>query len=198
MANEPSVSRSPLVLSIDVGSSSVRAAAHTADGSPIPGSEAQIASSFDTTPDGGVQIDADVLFDRLAQAIDVALQRLGPRATAIQGVGASVFASSVLGVSAAGEPRTPIYTYADTRCAADASVLRQEWDVAASYDRTGTPIHASYLPARLRWLRRTQPHVVRQVDPLDHLRRVRLPAPLRTTLRPRAQPRCLVRHVEPS
>ena len=42
-------------------------------------------------------------------------------------------------------------------------MLRQEWDVAASYDRTGTPIHASYLPARLRWLRRTQPHVVRQV-----------------------------------
>ena len=31
------------------------------------------------------------------------------------------------------------------------------------YDRTGTPIHASYLPARLCWLRRTQPHVVRQV-----------------------------------
>lgn len=164
MASEPSVSRSPLVLSIDVGSSSVRAAAHTADGSPLPGSDAQIASSFDTTPDGGVQIDAEVLFDRLAQAIDVALQRLGPQAGAIQGVGASVFASSVLGVTAAGEPRTPIFTYADTRCAADAAVLRQEWDVAASYDRTGTPIHASYLPARLRWLRRTRPHVARRVE----------------------------------
>jgi len=163
VAREPSVSRSPLVLRIDVGSSSVRATAHTEDGGPIPGSEAQIASSFDTTPDGGVQIDAEALFDRLVQAIDVALQRLGPRSTAIQGVGASVFASSVLGVSAAGDPRTPMYTYADTRCADDAAVLRQEWDVAASCDRTGTPIHASYLPARLRWLRRTQPHVVRRV-----------------------------------
>lgn len=163
MASEASVGESPLVLSIDVGSSSVRAAAHTGDGSPLPGSEAQIASSFDTTPDGGVQIDADILFERLAQALDVALQRLGSHANAIQGVGASVFASSVLGVDAAGEPRTPVYTYADTRCAADADVLRQEWDVAASYDRTGTPIHASYLPARLRWLRRTQPHVVRKV-----------------------------------
>ena len=163
MARTASAQSAPLVLSIDVGSSSVRAAAHTADGAPLPGSEAQIASSFDTTPDGGVQIDADALFDRLAQAIDVTLQRLGPQAEAIQGVGASVFASSVLGVSASGEPRTPVYTYADTRCAADAAVLRQEWDVAASYDRTGTPIHASYLPARFRWLRRTQPHVVRQV-----------------------------------
>ena len=130
----------------------------------MPGSEAQIASSFDTTPDGGVQIDAEVLFDRLAQALDVALQRLGPQAGAIQGVGASVFASSVLGVDAAGDPRTPIYTYADTRCAADAAVLRQEWDVAASYDRTGTSIHASYLPARFRWLRRTRPHVARRVE----------------------------------
>lgn len=163
MAIEPAVGRSPLVLSIDVGSSSVRAAAHTVDGSPLPGSEAQIGSSFDTTTDGGVQIDADALLERMAQAIDAALQRLGPQADAIQGVGASVFASSVLGVTAAGEPRTPVYTYADTRCAADAAVLRQEWDAAASYDRTGTPIHASYLPARLRWLRRTQPYVVRQV-----------------------------------
>lgn len=164
MALVASAKNAPLVLSIDVGSSSVRAAAHTADGSPLPGSEAQIASSFDTTPDGGIQIEAEVLFDRLVQAIDVALQRLGPQAGSIQGVGASVFASSVLGVNAAGEPRTPVYTYADTRCAEDAAILRQEWDVAASYDRTGTPIHASYLPARLRWLRRTQPHVVRQVD----------------------------------
>ena len=163
MAREPSTGDSPLVLSIDVGSSSVRAAAHTADGSPLPGSEAQIASSFDTTPDGGVQIDADLLLDRMVQAIDVALQRLGPQSAAIAGVGASVFASSVLGVSEDGEPRTPVYTYADTRCAEDAAMLRQEWDLAAAYDRTGAPIHASYLPARLRWLRRTQPQVVRQV-----------------------------------
>ena len=163
MARDLSARNAPLVLSIDVGSSSVRAAAHTADGSPLPGSEAQIASSFETTPDGGVQIDADVLFDRLAQAIDVTIQRLGSQAADLQGAGASVFASSVLGVNADGEPRTPVYTYADTRCADDAAVLRQEWDVAASYDRTGTPIHASYLPARLRWLRRTQPHVVRRV-----------------------------------
>ncbi|MYD92194.1 MAG: gluconokinase [Chloroflexi bacterium] len=163
MARVEVAERAPLILSIDVGSSSVRATAHTAGGTPLPGSEAQIASSFDTTPDGGVQIDADILFDRLVQAIDVALQRLGPQADLIQGVGASVFASSVLGVDATGEPRTPVYTYADTRCAADAADLRQEWDVPASYDRTGTPLHASYLPARLRWLRRTQPHVVRQV-----------------------------------
>ena len=93
VAREHSVDHPPLVLSIDVGSSSVRASAHSADGSPLPGSEAQIASSFDTTPDGGVQIEADALFDRLAQAIDVTLQRLGPQANAIQGVGASVFAS---------------------------------------------------------------------------------------------------------
>ena len=163
MARKPSGRQLPLVLSVDVGSSSVRAAAHTADGAPLPGSEAQIASSFDTTPDGGVQVDADVLLDRLAQAIDLALQRLGPRADAVQGVGASVFASSVLGVTSAGAPRTPVYTYADTRCAADADVLRREWNVAASYDRTGAPIHASYLPARLRWLRRTRPHIVNQV-----------------------------------
>ncbi len=151
----------PLVLSIDVGSSSVRAAAYQADGSPAPDSAARAPSRFDTTPDGGVEIDAIVLRDRTAAAVNGALRRLGRRASAIRAVGTSVFASSVLGLDARGEPLTPVFTYADTRNAPDAARLRREWDAPAAYDRTGTPIHASYLPARMRWLRRTRPQEFR-------------------------------------
>jgi gluconokinase len=76
----------------------------------------------------------------------------------------TTFVSNVLGLDAAGRPVTPIYTYADTRNAADAAALSQELGgQAAMHDRTGCLIHSSYLPARFRWLARTQPEVLKSV-----------------------------------
>ena len=75
-----------------------------------------------------------------------------------------MFASSIVGVDAAGNALTPVYTYADVRSAADAAALRAEWDAAALYDRTGCPLHASYLAPRFRWLARTQPELLASVD----------------------------------
>jgi gluconokinase len=70
--------------------------------------------------------------------------------------------SNVLGVDERGEPTTPIYTWADTRCAAEADYLRAALDHEAVYERTGCPIHTSYLPARLVWLRRIDPEAYRR------------------------------------
>ena len=73
---------------------------------------------------------------------------------------ADTFVGNVLGVDAAGNPVTPVYTYADTRNAADAQAWRAELGTAGAaeaHDRTGTLIHTSYLPARFRWLARVDP-----------------------------------------
>jgi gluconokinase len=59
---------------------------------------------------------------------------------------------------------SPIYTYADTRCAADARQLREHYDEIAVLQRTGCRIRANYLPAKIAWLKRTQP------DLFDHTR----------------------------
>ena len=61
-----------------------------------------------------------------------------------------------------GAPLSPVYTYADTRNAADAQALRRELGadgMAAAHDRTGCLIHSAYLPARFRWLQRTRPEL---------------------------------------
>ena len=152
-----SAAESPLVLSLDIGSSSVRAAAYDARGRRVHGSAAQVTYRLDTTPDGGVEVDPTTLFERLCGAVDAALHRLADRAREIAGVGTSVFVSSVMGLDGAGNPLTPLYTYADTRNAPDSAALRRDWDVDDVYDRTGCPTHASYLPARIRWLRRATP-----------------------------------------
>jgi gluconokinase len=65
--------------------------------------------------------------------------------------------SNVMGIDGRGYPTTPIYTWADTRCAEDADRLRAAVDEQAVHERTGCYIHTSYLPARLVWLRGALP-----------------------------------------
>ena len=130
---------SPLVLSLDIGSSSARAALYDARGCRVRKTAAKIGHRFLSTTDGGVTADADVLSDCVVEAIDETMARAEARTGDIEAVGCSVFASSIVGVDAAGNALTPVYTYADVRSAADAAALRAEWDAAALYDRTGCP-----------------------------------------------------------
>jgi len=91
--------------------------------------------------------------DAVASAVDQALDGAGARAREIAGVGASVFWHSLLALDDARRPLLPVLTWADTRSAEAAAALRARLDGAAVHARTGAVLHASYYPARFRWLR---------------------------------------------
>jgi gluconokinase len=150
-------SDNPLVLSLDLGSSSLRAALYGADGTRLEESATQIAYSPHLTPDGGAEIDPGALLDCIFTALDGTLQKAGALASAVTGVGMCSLVGNVLGVDEQGRATTPVYTWADTRCAAEAAALTAKFNEAAVRERTGCPIHSAYLPARLLWLRRTAP-----------------------------------------
>lgn len=118
----------------------------------IPDASAQIKYQFRTTPDGGVEIDADALFVHCVSAIEELLARLGDSANHIKAVASDCFAMSILGVDAAGNAVTPVYTYADSRGAKQVADLRAKYDERATHQRVGTRFHTSYLPARLAWI----------------------------------------------
>jgi gluconokinase len=145
--------RKPLILTLDVGTSSVRAMIFDAGGISVEGMEAQRAHQMRNTADGGVETDARALFERLAACIDDVLQRAGTQATSIAAVAPTTFWHNVIGVSARGEPLTPLLTWADTRATSAAASLRAELDPHAIHARSGCVLHPSYLPAKLRWLR---------------------------------------------
>lgn len=147
----------PLVLAIDVGSSSLRTNLFTAQGRQMAGCEAQLRYEVRVTPDGGVEIAPEHLLERIFEAIDTTLALAGEHVGAIAGVGMCSLVSNVLGIDALGHPTTPIYTWADTRCAAEAAHLRATLDERAIHERTGCYLHTSYLPARLLWLRHALP-----------------------------------------
>jgi len=154
----------PLILALDIGTSSIRAVVFDRLGRAVEGMGVRQTHRLRTTPDGGSEADADALLALVWDCVDAVLIEAGPWADAIKGVAACTLVSNVLGVDEAGRAITPMTTYADTRAADEIPALRAELDEREVHDRTGCPLHPSYLPARFRWLARTQPELFRQVQ----------------------------------
>lgn len=147
----------PLVLALDVGTSSTRAMIFDARGRAVPGLLAQTQVDLTLTADGGVEGDPEALFGVAVAVIDEILGEAGALAGEIAAVGVSCFWHSLLAVGPDGGALTPVYSWADDRSAAAVDALRGELDEAALHDRTGCVIHTSYWPAKLRWLAGVRP-----------------------------------------
>ena len=147
---------SPLVLALDVGTSSVRGALYDARARRREDSAAHEAHPLVAGPDGAVEAPADELAACVERVLDGVLAAAGSAGT-IAAVGLDTLASTLVGADAAGRAVTPVYTYADSRPAEDVEAMRRELDGAEVLQRTGCPLHAAYWPARLRWLKRVRP-----------------------------------------
>lgn len=149
------------LLIIDAGSSSVRTLLFNDDATLIPGAVVSQPHQFTTTPPGAATIDALELRSRIESCLDEILEH--PAARDIRVVGMAAFVGNMLGLDSAGEPVTPIYTYADTRSAEDVEHLKTLVDGESLHQRTGCLLHTAYQPGRLHWLRRTEPDVFARV-----------------------------------
>jgi gluconokinase len=149
----------PLVLAIDIGTSSARVVLYDGRGHAVDGVVAQERYTIHTTADGAAEDDPDAAIERAARCVDAALRLAGPLTERIGAVAVDTLVTTTMAIDAAGRPLTPLITYADTRNAADSDALRRTLDERAVHDRTGCLLRTSYWPARLAWLRRTQPEV---------------------------------------
>lgn len=150
-----------MILALDIGTSSARARIYDERGAPLPGHAHQEPYEATITADGGVEHDADRLLQAVSACLDGALAH--GRRPEILGVGVTSFWHGLLGLDAGGRPATPILTWADTRAARDADLLRHALDEDRIHARTGCHLHASYWPAKLHWLAHDRPAVFRRV-----------------------------------
>jgi gluconokinase len=157
----PPQAEAPLVLSVDVGTSSVRALVYDRAGRALEGLEARHPHEIQVAPDGASEADPDQLLDGIYTCIDQVLARAGKRRESIAAVAACTFVGNVLGIDQEGRAVTPLITYADTRATHEAAALRRELDATAAHQRTGCHFHSSYLPARLRWVATARPDFIR-------------------------------------
>ncbi len=145
------------ILALDVGTSSTRALLFDANGAEVPGILAQESYELTLSNDGEVSVDADTLVAAVASTIDQALKAAGPLTSSIGAVATDTFWHSLVGVDTDGRPVTPVVTWEDTRPRQAAAELAAHMDKKAIHQRTGAPLHASYWPAKLRFLAKTQP-----------------------------------------
>jgi gluconokinase len=163
----PAEAKRPLVLALDVGTSSVRAVLYDSSGHQIEEIEGRTHYQMTATQDGGVEINADQLVEIICATIDECLQQaklhLPDINSCIYAAGYSNFWHAMLGVDAAGRAITPLYNWSDTRSAEDAKAMGQRLGAEWIHERTGVVPHASYYPAKILWLRRTDPALATKV-----------------------------------
>ena len=143
------------ILVIDIGSSSFRVMLFNAQAEPIPGAQVSRKHQFRSGPDGQSEAEALALCEGIEACMDEIIRH--SQAHNIEAIGVASFVGNLLGLDSQMRPVTPIYTYADTRCAEQVSHLQAQNDAEAVHTRTGCRIHSAYHPARLKWLRETDP-----------------------------------------
>jgi gluconokinase len=143
--------KNSLILALDIGSSSVRAALFDRAGKLLPRTLIKIERKLKATAAGGSEIDADAAFRQVVAAIDEALAK-APK-DEITHVASCTFWHSLMGIDAAGKPTTPVYGWADNQSRDHVDILRKKLDERETHDRTGARFHSSFWPAKLVWLK---------------------------------------------
>jgi gluconokinase len=144
-----------IVLALDIGSSGIRAALFDETGCAVRGAEIQ--HTYGDTNRDLATFDAEVLLERVTQAIDGLFGSATASSARIELIAVSCFWHSLLGVDESGAATTPVFSWADLRAADATFELRREFDETVTHARTGCRFHPSYWPAKLRRLRNEEP-----------------------------------------
>lgn len=143
----------PLVLALDIGTTSTKAGAYAVDGSLV----ASASSGYPLlTPHPGYAVqEPDAILAAVIEAAQRVVADVG--ADRIAGVSFSSAMHSLLGLDADLDPLTPVITWGDTRADRQAESLRSGARGLALHRRTGTPVHPMSPLVKLIWFRETEP-----------------------------------------
>jgi gluconokinase len=154
----------PLVLTLDIGSSSVRCSAFDAMARTVDGMEAQILHRLEIGRNGRSTADPVTMLEALFLCVDKVMERLGAAAADIAGVGSCTFVANITGLDRFGQPVMPLTTYADTTSWPQAERLAAELNQEATRQRVGCYFHPSYLPSRFLLWKETDMSLFRRVE----------------------------------
>src|SRR5260221_12065039 len=140
----------PIILALDVGTSSTRALLFDAGGAAVRGVQSQHSYQLTFSSEGEVAVDPDMLVEKGAQTIDEALHMAGPLADSIGAVAIDTFWHSLMGVDANNKALTPLNTWEDTRPRHAADELQGQLDNEEIHPRTGARVQTGYWTANLR------------------------------------------------
>lgn len=151
--------KQPLILAIDIGSSSIRGAVYDGNANPMLRTRVTVPHNFEATAGGGSQMDAEACLRRVITCIDTVLAQSSTLKGEIAAVAMCSFWHSLVGVDERRKPTTKVLGWADTRSRKYSAVLKKRFDEKVVHNRTGAHFHSSFWPAKLLWLRKEFPNV---------------------------------------
>lgn len=153
-----------LILALDIGTSSVRAALYDFQGNVLPETMIKNERQLTATEDGGAEIDALEGLKQIEEAIDDVLEKAKNLETEIKYVAASSFWHSLVGIDEKGKPTTKVFGWADTRSREYVEDLRKKFDETEIHNQTGARFHSSFWTAKLLWLKKDFPQIFKKTD----------------------------------
>ena len=105
----------------------------------------------------GSELEAGSTVIQTVKTIDSVLDLSEKVRSQITHVATSCFWHSMVGVDDKGRPTTQVLTWADNRSRDHVKVLRQKLDETWVHQLTGARFHSSFWPAKLLWLKASQP-----------------------------------------
>jgi gluconokinase len=145
----------PCVVGLDLGTSSVKAAAFDSDARRLALVTEPLAQRHDAP--GAAEQDPNLVFEATMRALTRVGQQAAAAGFSVAQVGISAAMHSLIPVTAEGQPLAPAMLWMDTRASGVAERLRATPQGKALYRRTGTPIHAMSPLCKLIWLREAHP-----------------------------------------
>lgn len=152
------------VVTLDVGTSSVRTLLFNASAQEQSGWGNQQTYQLSATHDGGAEADPDALLKLCEDCLTFIHGQLVDAKIKPAAVAFDTFWHSFLGVDKQGRPTTQILHLFDTRSTAEVKELEGKLDGAQVHARTGCRLHTSYWPSKLLWLAKNKPQAFQATD----------------------------------
>ena len=138
----------PVVLGVDIGTTSIKVVAFDAAGAPR--ARAELGYPLLESGQGWAEQDPTAILAAVVSTVREAAARAGAQ---VAGLSFSSAMHSLLALGESGEPLTPSIVWADTRAAAQAERLRADPSGLGLHQRTGTPVHPMSPLTKLIWFR---------------------------------------------
>jgi gluconokinase len=141
-----------LFMSIDIGTSGIRAALYDLEGNQVSLYH-QEYPMISTSP-GMSELKPDEVFLSLIEVVRQCKERNQLKDSSIEGIGLSSQMHSFLAVDSEGNCLTNVLTWADSRPIGEANFIKNNFDHAELYNRTGCRVqHPMYPLSKILWLK---------------------------------------------
>jgi gluconokinase len=146
-----------VVIGVDMGTTSAKAVAFTADG--VARASGQHGYELSTARGGGAELDPDEVVTGAQEATRQAVAAAQDAGHRVAGLSLSAAMHSLIALDERGRPITPALTWADGRASEQARRLRAQPEGLELHRRTGTPVHPMSPLVKLRWFAEREPEV---------------------------------------